>query len=89
MPITAQDAKTIYEAEKDSLLYLIIKAFDKKGPRAGKFSVKSLTRMIQIGGRTLFGVRIMEKTSTGFCCGSSAVIPLEVTMTVAAGGPIF
>ena len=67
----------------------VIKAFDKKGPRAGKFSVKSLTRMIQIGGRTLFGVRIMEKTSTGFCCGSSAVIPLEVTMTVAAGGPIF
>jgi hypothetical protein len=30
----------------------------------------------------------MEKTSTGFCCGSSAVIPFEVTY-VAAGGPIF
>jgi hypothetical protein len=24
----------------------------------------------------------MEKTSTGFCWGSRAVIPLEVTMTV-------
>jgi hypothetical protein len=31
----------------------------------------------------------MEKTSTGFCWGSRAVIPLEVTMTVSAGGPIF
>jgi hypothetical protein len=31
----------------------------------------------------------MEKTSTGFCFGSSAVIPLEVIMTVAAGGSIF
>jgi hypothetical protein len=34
-------------------------------------------------------VRVMEKTSTGFCFGSSAVIPLEVIMTVAAGGSIF
>jgi hypothetical protein len=34
-------------------------------------------------------VRVMEKTSTGYYCGSSAVIPLEVTMAVAAGGPIF
>ena len=24
-------------------------------------------------------MRVVEKTSTGFCCGSSAVIPLEVT----------
>jgi hypothetical protein len=31
----------------------------------------------------------MEKTSTGFCWGSRAVISLEVTMTVSAGGPIF
>jgi hypothetical protein len=34
----------------------------------------------------------MEKTSTGFCWGSRAVIPLEVTMTVrsvSAGGPDF
>jgi hypothetical protein len=45
--------------------------------------------MIQTGGRTLFCVRVMEKTSTGFCWGSSAVIPLEVNMTVSAGGPIF
>ncbi len=37
------------------------------------------TRMIQTGGRILFCVRFMEKTSTGFCFGSSAVIPLEVT----------
>jgi hypothetical protein len=34
-------------------------------------------------------VRVMEKTSTGFCWGSRAVIPLEVTKTVSAGGPIF
>jgi hypothetical protein len=27
-------------------------------------------------------VRIMEKTSTGFCYGSSAVIPLEVTYPI-------
>ncbi len=44
--------------------------------------------MIQTGGHTLFCVRGMEKTSTGFCWGSRAVIPLEVTMTVSAGGPI-
>ena len=33
----------------------------------------------------------MENTSTGFCWGSRAVIPLEVTMTVSAGAsdPIF
>jgi hypothetical protein len=30
----------------------------------------------------------MEKTSTGFCWGSRAVIPLEVNMTVFAG-PVF
>jgi hypothetical protein len=34
-------------------------------------------------------VRVMEKTSTGFCWGSRAVIPLEVTMTVSAGDPMF
>ena len=31
----------------------------------------------------------MEKTSTGFCWGSRTVNPLEVTMTVSTGGPIF
>ena len=30
----------------------------------------------------------MEKTITGFCWGSPAMIPLEVTMTVSARGPI-
>ena len=45
VPITAQDAKTIYEADKDSLLY--------------------------------------------FTDGSRAVIPLGITMTVSAEGPIF
>ena len=45
--------------------------------------------MIQTGGHTLFCVRVMEKISTGFCWGSRAVISLEVTMTVSAGGPIF
>jgi hypothetical protein len=69
----------------------MIKAFDKKGPHAGKFSAKykNDVQMIQTGGRTLFCVRVMKKTSTGFCWGSQAVIPLEVTMTVSAGGPIF
>jgi hypothetical protein len=67
----------------------VIKAFDKKGPHAGKFSVKYKDDQIQTGGHTLFCVRVMEKTSTGFCWGSRAVIPLEVTMTVSAGGPIF
>jgi hypothetical protein len=66
-----------------------LKAFDKKGPHAGKFCVKYKDSVIQTGGRTLFGVRVMEKTSTGFCWGSRAVIPLRVTMTVSAGGPIF
>ena len=46
----------------------VIKAFDKKGPHAGKFSVKykdhSNLRT------TLFCVRFMEKTSPGFCFGS-------------------
>ena len=45
--------------------------------------------MIQTGGHTLFCVRVMEKTSTGFCWGFRAVISLEVTMIVSAGGPIF
>ncbi len=68
----------------------VIKAFDKKDPHAGKFSVKYKDDPNR--GRTLFCERVMEKTSTGFCCGSRAVIPLEVTMTVrsvSAGGPIF
>jgi hypothetical protein len=45
----------------------VIKAFDKKGPHAGKFSVKYKDErwMIQTGGRTLFCVRVMEKTNTG------------------------
>ena len=65
----------------------VIKAFDKKGPHAGKFSVKYKddpnwwTHSLLREG--------YEKTSTGFCWGSRAVIPLEVTMTVSAGGPIF
>ena len=49
------------------------------GPHAGKFSVKYKDDP----GRTLFCVRVMEMTSTGFCWGSRSVIPLEVTMTVA------
>jgi len=65
----------------------VIKAFDKKGLHAGKFSIKY--KDDPNGGRTLFCVRVMEKTSTGFCWGSRAVISLEVTMTVSAGGPIF
>ena len=59
----------------------VIKAFDKRGPPAGKFSVKYKDDP-KTGGRTLFCVRVMEKTSTGLCCGSRALIPLEVTMTV-------
>ena len=42
-----------------------IKAFDKKDPHAGKFSVKY--KDDPTGGYTLFCVRVMEKTSTGFC----------------------
>ena len=59
----------------------VIKAFDKKGPHAGKFSVKYKddpnwwTHSLLV-----FCVRVMEKTSTGFCCGSRAVIPLEEMM---------
>ena len=37
--------------------------------------------MIQTGRHAFFCVRVMEKTSTGFCWGSRAVIPLEVNMT--------
>ena len=52
----------------------MIRACDKKGRHAGacKFSVKycTSTRMIQTGGRTLFCVRVMEKTSAGFYCNS-------------------
>ena len=33
--------------------------------------------------------RWQVQRSTGFCWGSRAVISLEVTMTVSAGGPIF
>jgi len=36
-----------------------------------------------------FAWGLWKKTSTGFCWGSRAVIPFEVTMTVSAGGPIF
>ena len=50
---------------------VVIKAFD---------SVKY--KMIQTGERTLFCVRVMEKTSTGFCCGSRAVIPLRLEVTM-------
>ena len=65
----------------------VIKAFDKKGLHAGKFSVKYKD---DPNWWTHFLLREgMEKTSTGFCWGSRAVIPLEVTMTVSAGGPIF
>ena len=67
----------------------VIKAFDKKGPHAFKFSVKYKDHQIQTGGHTLSCMRVMEKTSTGLCWGSRAVIQLEVTMTVSAGGPIF
>ena len=70
----------------------MIKAFtfDKKGPQfPSRWQVQREVHMIQTGGRTLFCVRVMQKTSTGFCWGSRAVSPLEVTMTVSAGGPIF
>jgi hypothetical protein len=69
----------------------VIKSFDKKDPHAGKFSVKYKddpnwwTHSLFV----YFCVRVMKKTSTGFCWGSRTVIPLEVTMTVSAGGPIF
>jgi hypothetical protein len=48
----------------------VIKAFDKKGPHAGKFSVKYMDTWIIQGGCTLFCLRVMGKTSTGFWCGS-------------------
>ena len=65
----------------------VTKAFDKKGLHAGKFSVKY--KDDPNWWTHSLCVRVMENTSTGFCCGSSAVIPLEVTVTVSAGGPIF
>jgi len=46
----------------------VIKAFDKKALTLASSALS--TRMIQTGGRTLLCVRVMEKTSTGFCCGS-------------------
>ena len=64
----------------------VMKTFDKKGSHAGKFSVKykddsnRLTHSLLREGYALFCVRVMEKTITGFCCASSAVIPLEVTL---------
>jgi hypothetical protein len=65
----------------------VIKAFDEG---LSRFQVqREVQGLIQTGGRTLFCVRVMEKISTGFCWGSRAVIPLEVTMTVSAGGPVF
>jgi hypothetical protein len=63
----------------------VIKAFtfDKKGPQfPSRWQVQREVHMIQTGGRTLFCVRVMEKTSTGFCWGSRAVIPLEVTIAI-------
>ena len=65
----------------------VIKAFDKKGPHAGKFSVKYKddpnwwTHSLLREG---YG-----KDKHWVLLGSRAVIPLEVTMTVSAGGPIF
>ena len=66
----------------------VIKVFGKKDPQAGKFSVKYKDDP-KTGGRTLFCVRVIEKTSTGFCCGSSAVIPLEVTYDCSRRRPDF
>ena len=65
------------------------KAFDKKGPHAGKFSVKYKDDPNWWTHSLLREGFVMEKTSTGCCLGSRAVIPLEVTMTVSAGDPIF
>jgi hypothetical protein len=42
----------------------VIKAFDKKGPHAGKFSVKYND---DPNWWTHFCVRVIEKTRTGFC----------------------
>ena len=63
----------------------VIKAFDKKGFHAGKFSVKY--KDDPNWWTHSLCVRVMGKTSTGFCWCSRAVIPLEVTTTLAAGGP--
>jgi hypothetical protein len=63
----------------------VIKAFDKKGPHAGKFSVKYKDDPNWWTHSLLREGYGKEKTSTGFCWGSRA----EVTMTVSAGGPIF
>ena len=46
----------------------VIKAFDMKGPHAGKFSVKYKDHPNWWTNSLL--QRVMEKTSTGFCCGS-------------------
>ena len=59
----------------------VIKAFDKKGPHAGKFSMKYKDDP-NWWKHSLLREGYMEKTSTGFCWGSRAVISLEVTMTV-------
>ena len=45
--------------------------------------------MIQTGGRTICCVKVMEKTITGFCLGSSAVIPFEVTYDCSRRRPDF
>jgi hypothetical protein len=60
----------------------VIKAFDKKGPHAGKFSVKYKDD-------PNWWTHSLLREGYGFCWGSRAVISLVVTMTVSAGGPIF
>ncbi len=47
----------------------MIKAFDRKGHHAGKFNVKYKDDP-NWWTHSLLCVRVMEKTSTGFCCGS-------------------
>jgi len=65
----------------------VINAFDKKGPHAGKFSVKY--KDDPNWWTHSLCVRVMENTSTGFCCGSSAVILLEVNYDCSRRRPEF
>ena len=65
----------------------VINTLDKKGPHAGKVSVKY--KDDQNWWTHSLCVRVMEKTSTGFCFGSSAVIPLEVTYDCSRRRPDF
>jgi hypothetical protein len=53
----------------------VIKTFDKKGPHAGKFSVKYKDDPNWWTHPLLR--EVMEKTSTGLCWGSRAVICLK------------